>query len=111
MNVRSFLSVAAIVSSMAIPGVAIAQEEHMISGKAVPADQIAEVQAKCDELRKAAPAAADTATETPAATTEAAPAGDAAGPKEGWLEDGTKIDLTKLTIELCDEGKFTATAM
>lgn len=107
MNVRSLLSVAAIVSSMAISGVAFAQEEHMISGKAVPADQVAEVQTKCDELRKAAPA---TTTASPA-TTETAPAADAAASTEGWLEDGTKIDLAKLTVELCDEGKFSATAM
>lgn len=107
MNVRSLLSVAAIVSSMAIPGVAVAQDEHMISGKAVPADQVTEVQAKCDELRKAAPAATTVAP----ATTETAPAADAASSTEGWLEDGTKIDLAKLTIELCDEGKFSATAM
>lgn len=107
MNVRSLLSVAAIVSSMAISGVAFAQEEHMISGKAVPADQVAEVQAKCDELRKAAPAA----TTASPATTETAPAADAAASTEGWLEDGTKIDLAKLTVELCDEGKFSATAM
>ena len=107
MNVRSLLSVAAIVSSMAIPGVAVAQDEHMISGKAVPADQVTEVQAKCDELRKAAPAATTVAP----ATTETAPAADAASSTEGWLEDGTKSDLAKLTIELCDEGKFSATAM
>nr|WP_295884861.1 hypothetical protein [uncultured Devosia sp.] len=111
MNVRSLLSVAAIVSSMAISGVAVAQDEqHMISGKAVPADQVAEVQAKCDELRKAAPATADATTATPA-TTDAAPAADAAASTEGWLEDGTRIDLAKLTVELCDEGKFSATAM
>lgn len=75
----------------------------MISGKAVPADQVAEVQAKCDELRKAEPAAA-----TPA------PGADAAAPTAGtagWTEDGTKIDLTKLTVALCDEGMFAAPAM
>jgi hypothetical protein len=29
----------------------------------------------------------------------------------GWTEDGTKIDLTKLTVALCDEGGFVAPAM
>jgi hypothetical protein len=109
MNVRSLLSVAAIVSAMALPGAAYAQNqtqnEHMISGKAVPADQVAEVQAKCDELRKAE----TTAPAAPAATTPAPAA--AAGSQEGWMADGTKIDVSKLTVKLCDEGKFTASAM
>ena len=105
MNVRSLLSVAAIVSAMALPGAAYAQNqtqnEHMISGKAVPADQVAEVQAKCDELRKAE------TTTPPAAAATPAPA----VANEGWMEDGSKIDVTKLTVKLCDDGKFTATAM
>lgn len=101
MNVRSLLSVAAIISAMALPGAAYAQDEHMISGKAVPADQVAEVQAKCDELRKAE------TTTPPAAAATPAPA----VANEGWMEDGSKIDVTKLTVKLCDEGKFTATAM
>lgn len=100
MNVRSFLSVAAIVSSMALPGLAFAQDEHMISGKAVPADQVAAVQAKCDELRKAAPA-------TPMAEATPAPAAGT----EGWTADGKMVDLTKLTVKLCDDGKFAAPAM
>lgn len=103
MNVRTLLSVAAIVSSVAFPGITLAQEEHLISGKAVPADQVAEVQAKCDELRKAAPPDAAATTATPATTAPSTTA--------GWLEDGTKIDLEKLTVALCDEGKFAATAM
>lgn len=99
MSVRSLLSVAAIISALAVPGVALGQDEHMISGKAVPADQVAEVQAKCDELRKA-PAADAAATPAPAASATA-----------GWLDDGSKIDVTKLTVALCDEGKFAAGAM
>ena len=96
MKVRTLLSIAAMTSALAFPGYALAQDQHMISGKAVPADQVAEVQAKCDELHKAPPAAA--ATEAPAGTTA------------GWTEDGSKIDLTKLTVALCDEGKFAAPA-
>jgi hypothetical protein len=105
MNIRTFLSIAAVASALAIPGLSFAQEEHMISGKAVPADQIAEVQTKCDELRKAEPAAA-----TPAPSADSDTAAAVAG-TEGWTEDGTKIDLTKLTVALCDEGKFTAPSM
>ncbi|RYE79250.1 MAG: hypothetical protein EOP19_20420 [Hyphomicrobiales bacterium] len=102
MNVRSLLSVAAIISTLAVPGMALGQEEHMISGKAVPADQVTEVQTKCDELRKAAPAADAAATPAPADSTAAA------STTAGWLDDGSKIDVTKLTVALCDEGKFAA---
>lgn len=102
MSVRSILSIAAIVSALTVPGVAFGQEEHMISGKAVPADQVTEVQAKCDELRKAAPAA-DAAAATPAPADNAA-----ASTTAGWLDDGSKIDLDNLTVALCDEGKFAA---
>ena len=110
MNVRLVLSVAAMVSSMALSDTAFAQDEHMISGKAVPADQVTEVQAKCDELRAAAPAAP--ASDAAAPAVPAAPAATPApATNEGWLEDGTKIDLTKLTVALCDEGQFTASAM
>src|SRR5690606_10476066 len=45
MKVRTLLSIAAFASALAGPGFAFAQEEHMISGKAVPADQVVEVQA------------------------------------------------------------------
>lgn len=104
MNVRSLLSVAAIVSALALPGAAYAQEEHMIGGKAVPADQVSEVQAKCDELRKAPPAADATAKpDAAAATTGTA--------TEGWMADGMKVDVSKLTIAMCDTGKFMAPAM
>ena len=108
MKVSSLLSVAVIVSTLAVPGIASAQDEHMISGKAVPADQVTKVQTKCDELRKAAPAA-DASTTAPAAgaATTTTPASATAA----WMEDGTKIDVTKLTVELCDEGGFTASAM
>lgn len=99
MKISTFLSVATIATMLAIPGPTFAQAEHMISGKAVPADQVAEVQNKCDELHKAAPGAA-----TPAP-------GAAAAGTAGWTEDGSKIDLTKLTVALCDEGMFTAPAM
>ncbi|MHA6692075.1 hypothetical protein [Devosia sp. A449] len=104
MKVRTLLSIAAFASALAVPGFAFAQEEHMISGKAVPADQVAEVQAKCDELRKAPPAAAEAPAAAPAA--EAPAAGTV-----GWTEDGTKIDVAKLTVALCDEGMFHASAM
>ncbi|AKR56068.1 hypothetical protein GCM10011321_07000 [Youhaiella tibetensis] len=94
MKIRTFVTIAAFASTLAIPGIASAQEDHMIGGKAVPADQVADVQAKCDELRKDNSMAAAT------------PADDAAM----WTADG-KIDVTKLTVAACDEGKFAAPAM
>jgi hypothetical protein len=102
MKVRSLLSVAALVTSMAVPGLAFAQDEHMIGSKAVPADQVEAVQAKCDELRKAAPAATAPAASAAPATPDAT---------AGWSADGATIDLDNLTVGLCDEGKFTASAM
>ena len=103
MDTRTFLSIAAIATALAIPALAFGQEEHKISGKVVPVDQVVEVQAKCDELHKAEPAAA---TPAPSANATAPAAGTA-----GWTDDGTKIDLTKLTVALCDEGMFVAPAM
>lgn len=110
MNMRSLLSVAAIVSAMTLPAAVTAQEDHMIGGKAVPADQVAEVQAKCDELRAAQPAADAGAAETPAEAEPSSDADAASVANEGWTEDGTRIDLEKLTVALCDAGNFTATA-
>ncbi len=104
MKVRTLLSIAAFASALAVPGLSMAQDTHMISGKAVPADQVTEVQTNCDELRKAPPVAAEAPAAAPAA--EAPAAGTV-----GWTEDGTKIDLTKLTVALCDEGLFPASAM
>ena len=106
MNVRSVLSIAALVSAMALPGLAVAQEEHMISGKAVPADQVTAVQEKCDELRK-------TEAEQDAAATDestSAPAADAST-TAGWNADATMIDLEALTVSMCDEGNFAASVM
>lgn len=94
MKIQTVLSTFAVLGAVAFSGSAFAQEEHMIGGKAVSADQVTEVQAKCDELRKAAPAAA---TEAPADSSML------------WSADG-KLDVTKLTVAECDEGKFAATA-
>jgi hypothetical protein len=91
------------------PGTALAQEEHRIGGKAVPADQVPEVQAKCDEMRKGgttspvAEAAADEPNEE--AGGEAAEAAAVELSSELWTADG-KIDLEKLSIEQCGEGNF-----
>lgn len=117
MRIQSYLSAAAIVTAIALPGSTLAQDGHMISGKAVPADQVAEVQNKCDELRKADPGQKTPEAEAPAGETAAPPADRAedgssqpAG-ASGWMEDGTRIDLESLTIALCDEGNFVAPAM
>ena len=135
MNVRSYLSIAAIVSAVALPGSSFAQEEHMIGGKTVPVDQVTEIQNKCNQLREENPAAtppvADAAAPADAtpAPAGAAPAGEAAAPPAdnaaapansanaqapsgaGWMADGSKVDLEKLTVEMCDEGNFKAPAM
>ena len=140
MNVRSYLSIAAIVSAMALPGSSFAQEEHIIGGKTVPIDQVTEIQNKCNQLREENPAAtppvadaAAPADATPApagaAPAGAAPAGEAAAPPAdnaaapansanaqapsgaGWMADGSKVDLEKLTVEMCDEGNFKAPGM
>ncbi|HUH76041.1 MAG TPA: hypothetical protein VLZ53_01620, partial [Devosia sp.] len=109
-----------------------AQEEHMISGKTVPVDQVTEIQLKCDELRQdntaaktpgAVAPATPAAGMTPAPAGAAAPAGDQAAPAAnaapanaptastaGWTDDGSKIDLERLTVALCDEGNFVAPA-
>jgi len=93
MNIKVLATTIAFASTLLVPGLAFAQEDHMIGGKAVPADQVADVQAKCDELRKSDAMAA-------------APAADAS---TLWTADG-KVDTTKLTVALCDEGKFAAPA-
>ncbi|MHA6692057.1 hypothetical protein [Devosia sp. A449] len=101
MNVRSILSIAAITATMALPGLAVAQEEHLIGGMAVPADQVEEVQTKCDLLRSSDDSAVDNAAD--AITTPPPPSSATA---EGWLEDGSKVDIEKLTVQLCEEGNF-----
>lgn len=100
-------------TALGLSAPALAQE-HMIDGNAVPADQVEAVQASCDELRAAAPAAGGE-TSAPAAGAETpAPAADAAtpAPDAGAAAPaaGAQIDLETLTIEMCDEGGFTASA-
>ncbi len=122
MNVRTVLSIAAMTSALAFPGLAVAQQEHMIGGKAVPADQVEAVEARCQELRSLA-------TETPTPANDAAtpaPAGDAATPApagdaaaadndadadaatEVW--SGDIFSIANLTVAHCDEGKFAMSA-
>jgi hypothetical protein len=140
MKISSCLSVAALVCAMGTLSAAYAQEEHMIGGKAVPADQVTEVQNKCNQLREehpartppvgdaaapagAAPAGAAQAPAgaAPAGNPAAQPADNAAAPAgngnaqassgAGWMSDGSKIDIDQLTLDMCDEGKFVAPAM
>ncbi|MET3925954.1 hypothetical protein [Devosia sp. 2618] len=108
MKVRSFLSAAAIVSALAVPGLVYAQDSHMIGGKAVPTDQVEAVQAKCDALRKAESDAAAATTPAPAAGAATTPTPSAT---PGWTADGGMIDVESLTVALCDEGQFAAPAM
>lgn len=109
MNAKALISAFALAAALGLSAPAIAQE-HMIGDSAVPADQVEAVQAKCDELRAAAPAAEATtpapaaAAETPApAAATPAPAAEAAAPAVD-----AQIDLETLTVEMCDEGGFTA---
>lgn len=125
MNVRTYLALATLVSSMLVPGLALSQDENVISGKNVPVDQLTEIQYKCDQLRDAnkatatpgadvAPtkAAAPPPAGTPASA-DAAQADNTTTPKPGtagWTDDGTRIDLERLTVALCVEGSFLAPA-
>lgn len=110
MSLKVWLSTLALVSAMGAAGPTLAQD-HMIGGKAVPADQVEAIQTKCDELRGAqgtAPATPPAATTTPApAAPAAAPAAPAATPAPAAAD---AIDLATLTVEMCDEGGFAAPA-
>jgi len=105
MNVKVWLSALALVTAMAAAGPSVAQD-HMIGGKAVAADQVEAIQAKCDELRSAAAPAATPAPAAPAAA-PAAPAAPAATPAPAAAD---AVDLATLTVEMCDEGGFAAKA-
>lgn len=138
MSKTAFVSAVALAAMLGLSAPTFAQDmQHIIGGNAVPADQIEAVQAKCDELRAAgsADAAATTDTTTGAdatagASTAAETATDAAGAAATTGTDaaGTtttetdaaastdaamevEVDLDTLTIEMCDEGGFTASAM
>jgi hypothetical protein len=86
------------------------QEEHRIGGKTVTAEQMADVQAKCDDLRQgeAQSPVAEAASDAPttAAATDAAEGAAIQMSQELWDESGTTLDVEKLSLELCDEGNF-----
>ena len=109
MITKTVLSLA-VALALALPGAASAQEEHRIGGKAVPADQVAEVQAKCDEMRKGETASpvAEAAGAQPNNEAGAEAAADTAVElsSELWIENGERIDVEKLSIELCSDGNF-----
>jgi 2-oxoglutarate dehydrogenase E2 component (dihydrolipoamide succinyltransferase) len=108
MNVKAWLSALALVTAMGAAGPSVAQD-HMIGGKAVAADQVEAIQAKCDELRSAAAPAATPAPAAPAApaAAPAAPAAPAATPAPAAAD---AVDLATLTVAMCDEGGFAAKA-
>ena len=129
MMTKTFISALALAltSVLSFAGPAFAQD-HMIEGKAVPADQVEAVQAKCDELRDAAAGSAAPAPDAPApapdapATTDATTSTDTAADTPTPSTDTTAttttttdasaeavIELETLTIAMCDEGGFTAT--
>lgn len=119
MKMIALASAVALMAAISTPTFAQDAQPHVIGGVTVPEAEVEAVQLKCDELRAAAGSttAAAPAAEAPAATTEApattaeapaatteAPATDAATTTE------PTIDLATLTIEMCDEGAFTASA-
>lgn len=113
MTIKALLSLAA-VGAMMMPVAALAQQdEHRIGGKAVPVEQVEEVQAHCDAMRKGetespvVEAASDENNDAAAADAAAQTAVDLSS--ELWSEDGARVDLEKLSIELCDEGNFALT--
>jgi hypothetical protein len=111
-----------------------------IGGVPVPGDQLLEVQARCDELvAQRAAAVSEPDTKAPAANMPAAGAGDyaattessaeepvdptATGSVEPYAAEGNmaadtdaaagadaRIDIASITLELCEEGGFTASA-
>jgi hypothetical protein len=91
-------------------GQAPSSEEHRIGGKAVTAEQTPEVQAKCDDLRQGEAQSPVAAAASDAPTTAAA--NDASEDvavelsQQLWDQAGTKLDVEKLSLELCDEGNF-----
>jgi len=110
MAFRSVFTIAA-VSALLMPATVFAQaDEHRIGGKAISADQVAEVQAHCDALRKGekqSPVAqAATGKPNTAAATEAAADTAVALSSDLWIDNGDRIDVQKLSLELCDEGNF-----
>lgn len=128
MTKTSFISAMTLVTMLGLSAPAFAQDmQHMIDGNAVPADQVEAVQDKCDELRAAGSADAAGTTDTTTGTDASAGAGtaadtatDAAGTAATTETDATastdaaaevEVDLETLTIEMCDEGGFTASAM
>ncbi len=97
-------------TALLLSGTTMAQEaEHRIGGKSVPEDQVAQVQEQCDAMRQGeeaspvAEAAYDEESDAEAADAAEDTAVDLAG--ELWTEDG-RLDVEKLSIELCDEGNF-----
>lgn len=103
-----------LIATLLVSSAALAQDvEHRIGGKSVPEDQIAQVQEHCDAMRQGeiaspvAEAAADENSDAEAADAAEETAVDLAS--DLWGEDG-RIDMEKLSIELCDEGNFTLEA-
>jgi len=110
MVIRTMFAIAA-VSALMMPATAFAQqEEHRIGGKAIPADQIAEVQAHCDAMRKGEKTSPVAAAASNKPSTEAA--ADDVGDKavdlsdDLWPENSDHINVENISLERCDEGNF-----
>ena len=113
MTIKATLSLAAVSALMLAPAALGQQEEHRIGGKAVPQEQVAEVQAQCDAMRKGerqspvAEAAASESNDQAAADAAAETAVDLSS--DLWIDGGERISVEKLSVELCDEGNFSLT--
>ena len=134
----TFVSALALAGALGVAPALAQDTTHMIGGTAVPADQVEAYQARCDELRStdadstgvgsggqtAGAASVDANSETTenksladtqdAGTTANA---DAAATPGSTVQDGSGAagnqlaGLEGLTVEMCDEGGFAATAM
>jgi hypothetical protein len=102
---------ATLTAALLLSSTAMAQDttEHRIGGKSVPEDQVAEVQEQCDAMRQGeetspvAEAAYNEDSDAEAADAAEETAVDLSS--DLWTEDG-RIDVEKLSVELCDEGNF-----
>ena len=104
--IKHRLLVALMFSAM-LPAAAFAQDEHRIQGKSVAPEQVAAVQEQCDAMRQGEETSpvAEVAAEAPTQSDDAAQA----MADDLWIDGGTLLDLEKLSIESCDEGKFALT--
>lgn len=82
-----------------------ATQDHVIAGKAIPADQVDAIQERCDELRYQQ---GTTGTQSPETTMSESPGAGAVTGNPDTTAQAGGFDLESLTIAMCDEGGFEA---